>query len=290
MTVFVIFLALGAATCYALSSALEQRAAKQERPYRSFDPRLLIRLVRRPLWLAGWAPDVGGTVLQAIALHWGALALVEPLLVSNLLLAIPLEAALNHHRPHRRDFVAVLLSVAGLAGFLIAADPRLGVSNPSPSRWIAVAAGAVVVVLVCLLLARTSSGSRRGTLLGIATGSLYALAAALLKSIAGQLADHPLQVFMNWQLYALLLVGSCAMVLNQNAFQAGALAAPLSALTLLDPLGSVVIGVTAFQERINTSWPHIVIEVVAILAMSRGIWMASQTHPIVMQPQDEPKR
>jgi hypothetical protein len=95
VTVVVVFLALGAATCYALSSALEQRAAKQERPYRSLDPRLLVRLVRRPLWLAGWAPDVAGTGLQAAALHLGALALVEPLLVCNLLLAIPLEAALK---------------------------------------------------------------------------------------------------------------------------------------------------------------------------------------------------
>jgi hypothetical protein len=37
----------------------------------------------------------------------------------------------------------------------------------------------------------------------------------------------------------------------------------------------VVIGVTAFHEKISTGGPLLVIELVAVLAMAGGIWLAS---------------
>jgi hypothetical protein len=85
-------LALASATCFGLSSGLQQRAAKQERPRAALDPRLLVQLLHRPLWLFGWVPDAAGTALQAVALRFGPLALVQPLLVTGLFIAIPLEA------------------------------------------------------------------------------------------------------------------------------------------------------------------------------------------------------
>lgn len=96
--------ALGAAAAFAVGSALEQRAAKQERAARPLDPRLLFRLMRQPMWLLGWVPEAAGTGLQALALHYGPLVLVEPLLVSGLFLAIPLAADDLHRRaaPGRR--------------------------------------------------------------------------------------------------------------------------------------------------------------------------------------------
>jgi len=48
----------------------------------------------------------------------------------------------------------------------------------------------------------------------------------------------------------------------------------LTAITLLDPLTGVVIGVTAFHEKISTGGPLLVIELVAVLAMASGIWLA----------------
>jgi len=49
-------------------------------------------MVSHRLWLAGILADTGGLGLQVYALHLGALAVVQPLLVIGLLFAL----ALNH--------------------------------------------------------------------------------------------------------------------------------------------------------------------------------------------------
>lgn len=281
MNAVAILLALSSAICFALSAAVQQRAARQERPHTTLDPRLLIRLVRRPLWLFAKIPDAAGTGLQALALRFGSLSLVQPLLISGMFLAIPLEAALDRRRPHARDVTAVAASVIGLAAFLAAAQPRPGVSEPSPLAWLAVVLGAGSVILVCLALAGRMKNAIRGTLLGVATGLLYAVAAALLKTFTERLFTDPFAVLTDWHLYGLVLVGLAGLALNQNAFQSGPLAAPLAAITLVDPIASMVIAATAFHEQLSIGGPHLVIEVPAALAMVFGIWLASTTRPSV---------
>ena len=51
---------------------------------------LLRRLLHSPLWLVGWATNMIGFLVQAAALHFGSVALVQPLLVTQLLFALPL--------------------------------------------------------------------------------------------------------------------------------------------------------------------------------------------------------
>jgi drug/metabolite transporter (DMT)-like permease len=270
-----VLVAITSATGFAVASVLQQRAAKQEKPYGTFDPRLLVRLLRRPLWLGSWLPDLAASGLQALALRLGPLALVQPILVTGLFLAVPLEAALERHRPHPTDLAAVGLGAFGLAVFLSAVEPRAGVTNPSQLAWLGVGLGCGAVIGVCLLLARGASGTRRGTLLGAATGVLYAVVAALLKAVITRLTTDPVALLADWHLYALAAVGLAGLLLNQNAFQEGPLTAPLTALTLVDPVVSVVIAVTTFHEQLSVNPPRVVIGALALLAMAYGVWMTS---------------
>jgi drug/metabolite transporter (DMT)-like permease len=272
-----VLLGLGSAVFFAIGSAVEQHAAKQEKPTRTLDPRLLFRLLHRPLWLFGWVPDAGGTVLQAAALNFGALALVEPLLLAGVFMAVPLEAALERRRPHRRDLVAVAFGVVGLAAFLFAADPRAGVDDPSTGAWLGAGAAIGAVVAVCLVIGWRVKGAAQGVALGIATGALYGGAASLLKTLTVFFADHPLSVFGHWQLYALVVVGAAALTLNQNAFQDGPIAAPLTTIALIDPLVGVLIGVIAFHERLSMGALRIVVEVAAVVVMTVCIVLAATT-------------
>lgn len=277
MSILAILLGIGSAAGFAIGSVLEQHAAKRERPTRTMDPRLLLRLLTRPMWLLGWVPDAIGTGLQAFALRYGPLALVEPLLVSGLFMAIPLEAALERRRPHRRDILVVVLGVVGLTAFLAAAYPQAGVPVPTPLAWLGVGIAAGVLVLICLAVAWRTSGAARGIMLGIATGLLYGVAAALLKAITTRLDGNLLAVFADWHLYALMVVGLAAIALNQNAFQGGPIAAPLTTIALVDPLSSVFIGITAFQERLSVDGPRLAIQLVAVAMMVSGIWLARRT-------------
>ena len=70
-------------------------------------------LLRRPLWWAGTAVAVAGYGFQALALVKGSLIVVQPLLVSALLFALPLSARLAGRRVTRREWLwAALLTVS----------------------------------------------------------------------------------------------------------------------------------------------------------------------------------
>ena len=108
-----IVLALLAALLFALGTVLLQKAGMAE-PEGGSSAGLLLRMARRPLWLAGIACAGLGFVLQAAALSLGRLAVVQPLLVSSVVFALPLGAKLTGQRVRRIDIVAALMVTAAL--------------------------------------------------------------------------------------------------------------------------------------------------------------------------------
>jgi hypothetical protein len=95
-----IFSGLLAAFCAAVGIVVRQRAS-QTVPAGETEPGALVTtLVREPWWWAGTLASVAGYVFQALALVHGSLLLVQPLLVSSLLFALPLSARLSPtHQP-----------------------------------------------------------------------------------------------------------------------------------------------------------------------------------------------
>ncbi len=95
----------------------------------------------------------------------------------------------------------------------------------------------------------------RAAVLGGASAVGNALTAALLKSATGRFADGGLVAFLqSWQTYGFALTGVSAVLLLENALQAGSLAASQPALTIGDATVSLVLGITLFDERIRTGW------------------------------------
>ncbi|MEV4770296.1 DMT family transporter [Micromonospora humida] len=263
--------ALVAAFAFALSTTLHQRAAKQQQRRRALDLRLLSRLVRTRLWQLGWIPDVVGVCAHAVALRYGPLTLVQPLLASGLFMAILIEAGWRRQPVHRRDLAATLVGTAGLVTFLAAADPRAGVTEPGASAWGWVTAGTVAVVTGCLAAARRAGDAARGTLLGIAAGVLYGVSAALLKAVAARWHGDPLALALDPRSWALVVVTLLGVQVNQAAFQHGRLAAPLVALTLTEPVTGVLIGATAFRETLSLTGVRLPLVVGAVVALVVGV-------------------
>ncbi|MER5457486.1 DMT family transporter [Micromonospora sp. NPDC002389] len=271
--------ALAAAFSFALSAALHQRAATQQPRYGALDPRLLLRLVRSRLWLSGWIPDSAGVVFQVLALRLGALAVVQPVMASGLFMAVLIEAALRRSRVASRDLLAVAVGVTGLTAFLLLADTRPGVSTPRPAAWAAVAACATAIISACVLAAHRVSGAARGALLGVASGLAYSLAAALVKDLTGGHHGTLLTTVLSWQSAALVVIAAIGLLLNQAAFQHGRLAAPLTALTLTDPVASVIVGTTILGETLTTDVMRGIGLVVAAVTVAVGVWLAAAATP-----------
>ena len=139
--------------------------------------------------------------------------------------------------------------------FVLVTTTSLSAATPVPDGLMAVAAGCigVGVLAVCVFLGRrATSAVRSAAFNGIAVGVIYAATAALIKNLTDIVVRHPAYIFVSWQLYAVVVLGACGVLLSQIAFQSGPLTASLPATATVDPLVSVVVGVVVFDERLRT--------------------------------------
>lgn len=247
---------LGAAS-FGLASAIQQRATKEVPTTGTLDPRLLLELVRRPVWVLGIVTVIVGLSLQLVALAYGPLVLVQPLLVTGVLFGALFSALLARRRLDRLVVLGALGSVAGLASFLVLAQPTGNSTEFADPGWrllpLALALG--LTVLGCLVVAARFSGAIQVAALATATGVLYGVTAGLMKVVTGQFRSGGLsEPFTHPVLYVVCVVGPMGFLLSQNTFQKGTLIAPaLAIITIVDPLVGVAIGVNWLGEQVNSS-------------------------------------
>src|ERR1700712_3624107 len=192
----VIALALLAALCAAVGIVLRQRATSAVPADSGSSTTLVATVMKTPWWWAGTGVAVAGYVCQAIALSRGSLLLVQPLLVSSLLFALPLSARLNHRRVTNREWLWAVLLTVGLAVFVVVGQPREGHNRPPVLAWALVASIFVPVVVVCVAVGRRVVGRQRAVLLAVAVAILFATVAVLTKICAHRLAVGGLRALL----------------------------------------------------------------------------------------------
>ncbi|GAB3548367.1 drug/metabolite transporter (DMT)-like permease [Actinopolyspora lacussalsi] len=264
--------ALVGAASFGMASAVQQRATKQVPSIRTLNPRLLLELVRKPIWLASVGTVIVGLSLQVVALAYGPLMLVQPLLVTSVLFAALHAAWLAHRKLDRIVVLGALGCMSGLAAFLLLARPVGGDETIEPQAIpLAVLLG--VITVVCLLAASRFPGEIRVIALALATGVIYGVTAGLMKVVASQFrAGGFVEPFQHWVLYAVCLVGPCGFLLSQNAFQQGKLISPaLAVITTVDPLVGVAIGIGWFGEEVVSTPAVLGGQAVAAVAIVGGI-------------------
>jgi drug/metabolite transporter (DMT)-like permease len=278
--------ALGAAAVFSVSSVAEQRGTKRVKRREKLTPKILLDLVREPLWITGIAATVVGFALQVVALSFGPLALVEPILVCDLIFAVLISAYLR-----RRWDPVVLAGVAacalGVGGFLAIARPSGGTSTASFLVVLPLAAGLAVAVVGCLALTRRNE-TMRPLALALACGICYGVSAFLIKLVTAEFGGGLPHLLANWPIYALAVVGPAGFLLNQFAYQQGALLAPvMSIIIACDPLVSILLGYLWLDEKLSSSPGAIAGEIVALLLMVVGIVVMAHRSPQVARQLDE---
>jgi drug/metabolite transporter (DMT)-like permease len=285
-----VLLALGAALLFALGTVLQQKVAAAAPDHRALRFGFLLELARRPVWLAGLAADMLGYVCQAAALGVGRLAVVQPLLATTVIFALPIGAKLTGHRTTRREVLAAATVAAGLGAFLVLADPSGGRGDATTLGWAIVGAVSVPLCVGLVLLSRGRSPALKATLLGIATGVLWGVSAGLTKAVVDHLDEGLLKLLVDWHLYALAVVGWASLTLAQASLQAGALAPAVATQTTMDPIASVAIGTLAFHESLRASPFVVVAAALALAAMLGGLAVlaAAQQAPAHRPPPPAP--
>ncbi len=267
----VIVLALLAARCAAIGIVVRQLATLHVPADEGMSPSMFTSLLRNPLWWAGTGTAVLGYVFQAGALSLGSLLLVQPLLVSSLLFALPISARVARDRVTRAEWGWAMLLTAGLAAFILVGKPRQGGSEPTTTSWIMVGAGCLVVIIGCIAGAARTLGARRAVLLAIAVGVMFGTVALLTKLCTHRVEVDGLSALLATPApYLLIAVAVVGTVLQQSAFHAGALQTSVPTMLVLEPIVAVLLGILVLGEQLTVHGPAILVLPVAIAAMVAG--------------------
>ncbi|MGH3550014.1 MAG: DMT family transporter [Pseudonocardiaceae bacterium] len=267
--------AVAGAASFGLASAIQQRATKEVPTTGTLDPRLILELIQRPVWVLGVGTVIVGLSLQLVALAFGPLVLVQPLLVTGVLFGAVFSALLAHRRVDRLVVLGALGCVAGLSTFLLLAQPT-GVSTQlADDGWsllpLAITLG--VLIVGCLAVSARFSGPVQVTALATATGLLYGVTAGLMKVVTGQLRSGGIvEPFTHPVFYVVCAVGPMGFLLSQNTFQKGTLIAPaLAIITIVDPLVGVAIGVSWLGEQMAGSPAVLAGQMIAVVIVIGSI-------------------
>jgi drug/metabolite transporter (DMT)-like permease len=275
-----VVLAVSAALVFGIASVADQRSTKRVKRRGPLSPRIFLDLARQPLWIASIGGTLLGFALQVLALRYGPLALVEPLLVCGLIFAVLINSYL------RRSLDAVLIggviaAAAGVAGFLAIARPTNGQSSVGFLVVLPLAAGLTVLVAGCLAVAKRSD-FLRPLALALACGINYGLAAFLVKIVVTDVSGGLPAVLTDWPIYALAVVGPLGFLFNENAFQQGTLIAPvLAIITVCDPIISIALGAVFLHEKLNGTPAGIAGEVISLTIMVVGVVVTAHRAPHV---------
>ncbi len=228
-----------------------------------------------------------GVVLQALALHGGAIALVEPILVAELPLTLLIAALVFRARVDRRTAGTIVVMSAALSTLLVLARPSGGdVTNVSALAWVLALAAVAGLTLALVAASRRSPPAGRAALLGIASGVGHGLSATLLKATTVLAAQGILVMLSSWKPYTGVLAGGIALYLYQVALQSGPLVAGQAGLNILDPLTGICFGVALFGEHVRTGSVLVGEAACAIVLVAAVIILARS--PLLHGEQAEP--
>lgn len=286
-----IALAIGSAVLLAISATIQQRVASRiDVGDRRVDPALLVKLFQRPLWLLGFAFTIAHFSLQATALAKGRLVVVEPILATGLLLALPMSAALHGGRLRGLDWAAAVAAAGGLAAFLVLSSPSAGRDTVSVVPLAIVVLSLEAAAALAAALARAAR-TLLPLALGAAAGVMAAATDACTKTVAQVAGSHHLGVFGDPRLYLLALAGLTTFTLQQNAYRTAGLAASLPAIAVLQPTMGALLGVVVYDEVLRSGAAYLAGETIAALIAGWGVITLARS-PLVqagMLAQVQPK-
>ena len=264
--------AVGSAAFFGVASAREHHVASAAETRRALDPGLLVSLARNSAWLLAFGFELVAVGLQLLALRWGAVALVQPLLVLGLPLAVLVAARLKHQQLAAAEWVGISLCGAGVTVLAL-------LLPESTSQQAHSAAGTLPVLLFGLAVAGLAALPGRPAVTGAAAGIAAGVGTAALALCSERLTDIP-ALLTSWPPYVALVGGVLALQLGQAAFQGERLGAPLAAATLLEPVTAVMLSAAVLHQRLSTGALSLACSILATGAAAVGVVLLARHQPV----------
>lgn len=283
-----IVLSLLAALLFAVASVLQQRGTTAIADDEALGAGMLASLVQRPVWVAGIVADIAGFGVQAWALAVGSLLLVQPILVTTLLFALPLAARVNRRRLTVEEWAWSALLIICLVVFVRIGQPTAGLDQPPFRSWLPALVIATPVVAGCVWAARSlPHGSKRSLVLAVAAGVLLGLSGPLTKSGIHGFDGGILAGLATWELWGMAVTASLGTFWQQSSYQAGDVQTSLPTVTVLKPVIAMVLGLTAYRERLHVGEATDVLLLASICGMfAATVALGRLAAPSIEAPSD----
>jgi drug/metabolite transporter (DMT)-like permease len=287
--------ALLSAILYGAGAALEQRQAAAAPDAAAGRPRLLVLLVRQPLWLLGIAAQFGGFATHAVALRSGPLAIVQMLVAAELIVSVVLVRIWSGRRLSRSSWSAALTVVAGIAAFLVltsSSGDDGGQAHDVPHRALVAVAALGITATALGAAGLGAAGRRRAILLAVAAGLADAAMAVVTMAFSHVASHGPVAVATSWTAYAVVVCGIGNVLLTQTAYQAGQPMITLPIISAVTPAASVAIGAGILGEahRIGvaagaTAAIAVLVTSLALASLARSV-PSAPVGPVSQEPVD----
>jgi drug/metabolite transporter (DMT)-like permease len=273
-------LALTAAFVNALTSVLQRIGVESAPSSSTLRLSLITHAIRRGVWLVGFALMLVVFALQAMALRFGQLSVVQPVLTTELLFLMLILAVWFRYRLGWQEWLGSAIIVIGLGAFFLAADPRGGNLVPTTRQW--VVASVILIAAIAGFVVAALRGPRwwRAAAFGAATSVTAAYTAALTKATTTYITQGWGHVLTHAQPYLLAVTGIGTVFLIQNALHAGPITASRTTMVTLNPLISIVLGITLFGDVLRSGAPFVVAELAALVLLVAGVVVLARS-PLV---------
>jgi drug/metabolite transporter (DMT)-like permease len=257
-------LALVAAFLFALAATLQQKGALNLPTISLADPMSLVRLAGEKVWLIGTLALFAGYLFQAGALDRGRLSVIQPLLVTTVVFALPLGYFLTRQHVGRREVLGAVVILIGLGLFVYFGDPAGGNENASNPQW-AIAIGLLSALSLVLLVFGGRGGlSMRAAVYGTVAGILFGLSSALTKPTLDYLHESVGTMLSHWECYALAVAGVLGFVLQQVSLGTGRLAPSVATVSVANPIVGILIGILLLDERLSRPAWHVLVAAIGL--------------------------
>jgi drug/metabolite transporter (DMT)-like permease len=267
---------VASAAVYGSSIVVQHRAAQQHAGESgSASAAGLLRLARSPMWLLAIVGDLVGFLLQLVALSTGPVVVIQPLVVLMLPVSLFVSAFLGWHQPKARDYLGVVLVIAGLAVFLgLVGHPGHGRETHTRVLAMTIALSLVIGFVLCFAVVGRNRVVR-GAMYGAVAGAFFGTIAVMVNAASHTMRHHGVHGLLASSrglvpIAGMVLVGCAGIVLTQMSFQVGTLAATLPANLAADPLVAVALGAIVLHERLPISAVHIITYVLCLGAVVVG--------------------
>ena len=258
-----LLLALGCSVCYGTASVLQAAATRsvEAGSGSGVDTVLLMRAVRQWRYLAGFALDGFGFVLQVFALRLVPIYVVGAALAASIAVTALAAAWMLSARLSRTEWTAVAVVCAGLAMLGLAAGPQGSGRGPAGLAWALL--GVVGMVFLAGAVGGRLADRPRALALGVGAGTGFGVVEVGVRLI-DPIDPTKAAFYADPALYAVIAGGVAGFLLLTSALHRGSLTTAVAGVVVGETIAPALIGVLWLGDRTREGFGWMVVAGFAI--------------------------